>query len=47
MDELQQLKEKLAKLQLTPNPSLKLTIAMHSLEQMIKEREAKIKKQNA
>ena len=44
MDELQQLKDRLAQLQLIPSPELKVIIAMHNIEQMIKEREAKIKK---
>lgn len=44
MEELQKLKDRLASLRLIPSPELKLIIMMHTIEQVIKERESKIKK---
>ncbi len=41
MDDLQQLKDRLAQLRLIPSPELKIVIAMNNIESMIKEREKK------
>jgi len=43
MDELQALKNKLSELMSRPIRDLQLTIAIHNLQQMINEREKKLK----
>lgn len=43
MDELQQLKQRLEQLRTIPNPDLKVVSAMWQVEQMILERERKLK----